>query len=285
MESMLMDAGVYLFKVVSTTFSQLFILLGPGLILALIMYFVSDFTRSRASVVLGYKFFIYFTAIGTVIHELGHAIFAVLFGHRIVEINLFDPDQSTGLLGYVKHSYNPKSIFQTIGNFFIGIGPIILGSLVIFLAAKFTVGNTLFQPLVDIPITAQSFSSFQNAGGLIQDIFSHTLQVLRALFRVENLGNGWFYLFIYLVFAIGSHVKLSMLDLKNAWTGFAVLIAAFLLFNLVTVWTGDFSMKYITLVSQSYSFFYAYMLFAIVLTSAFLVLMLALYGLKRVVRR
>jgi hypothetical protein len=40
-------------------------------------------------------------------------------------------------LGYVFHSYNRKSIYQTVGNFFIGIAPIISGTAALFLGLYF----------------------------------------------------------------------------------------------------------------------------------------------------
>jgi len=279
METMLTDITGYLILVVSTTFSQLFILLGPGLILALVMNFVSDFARNRASDVFGDRFFIYFTAPGTIIHELGHAIFALIFGHEIAEIKLFSPDEY-GTLGYVHHRYKSGNLYQNIGNFFIGIGPIILGSLVIFFAARYTVGNEIFAPLSDIQISFQTFSSFQNLGSFLGDVLQHALQVIAALFDLENFSNIWFYVFVYLVFSIGMHMKLSGSDLASAWSGFALVITLFFLFNLVTLWMGEFSTEYITLFSRTYSFFYAYMLFAIILVFFFLILLFILHFLK-----
>lgn len=49
-------------------------------------------------------------AIGTPIHETGHAIFCIIFAHKIKGIKLYSLDTSTGVLGYVNHAYN-KRIF------------------------------------------------------------------------------------------------------------------------------------------------------------------------------
>jgi len=269
MEILLSLAGNYLISVLSTTVSQLFILLGPGIILAVVMYFVSSFVRDKAGEVLGGRFFIYLTAIGTVVHELGHALFAVLFGHQITEINLFGP-QADGTLGYVSHRWDSESIYQNIGRFFIGIGPIILGSIVIYLAARFTVGDHLFQPLSRMQISLQTFSSWENIWDFCLEVFQNALQVMGLLFSPANLKNIWFIPFLFIVFSIGSHVKLSPPDLEGAWSGFTFLFALLLIFNLFTFWFGDFATKYVTLVSRSYSFFYAYMLFTIVLLLIFL---------------
>ena len=63
-------------------------------------------------------------AIGTPIHELSHAAACLVFGHKINKIKLFTLNRNSSL-GYVSHSYNPRSIYHQIGGFFIAIAPFI----------------------------------------------------------------------------------------------------------------------------------------------------------------
>lgn len=276
METVFTGLANYLLIVIQATFSQCVILLAPGLVMALGMYFISSLTRKQAAEVFGYKFFVYFTALGTIIHELGHAFFAILFGHRIISINLFGPDDN-GMLGYVKHAYNPKNIYQLIGNFFIGIGPILFGSLVIFLSSYLLLGPDVFQPLQNI----QSFNSIRD----LQSIALQSLTLLKQLLRPENFTGISFYLFIYIVFAVGSHIKLSPTDLQSAWSGFVILVGLLFLLNLATAWAGDFLLKAFGSLSQAFSFFYALMLFTVILNLLFLAVLFFILILKRLVRR
>ena len=74
----------------------------------------------------GRTFFIVTGFLGTPVHELSHAAMCLLFGHRIKRIRLFAPDAKSGTMGYVEHSYNPRSVYQQIGNFSIGLNAALL---------------------------------------------------------------------------------------------------------------------------------------------------------------
>ena len=57
--------------------------------------------------------------------------FAYYFKHKINDIKLFNTKSDT--IGYVLHSYDSRSWYQQMGNFFIGVGPIIIGTLIVYL--------------------------------------------------------------------------------------------------------------------------------------------------------
>ena len=135
----------YLGQALAATFIQILILFTPGLLLTLILHFETGFIQHRTINTLGLRWYLgLFGWLGTIIHELGHALFCLIFRHKITEMKLLDPDPETGTLGYVRHSYDPKNIYQLVGNFFIGIGPILLGTAVIFLLCYWLLGLNTF---------------------------------------------------------------------------------------------------------------------------------------------
>ncbi|ASN59610.1 hypothetical protein CG419_02780 [Latilactobacillus curvatus] len=73
--------------------------------------------------------------LGTVIHELSHAVACLIFQHQIIDMQLLklnlrdNPDHS---LGHVNHRYHSGRLWPTIGNLWIGIAPIFGCSAAIF---------------------------------------------------------------------------------------------------------------------------------------------------------
>ena len=126
--------------VIIATITQMLILFGPLLAVGFLIAFFEKMSNKMLMKVFSFKAVIYSTGwLGTPIHETGHAIFCLLFGHKIHEFVPFKPerDESGGyVLGYVKHSCK-GSIYNNIGYLFIGTGPIILGSIIIALLIRF----------------------------------------------------------------------------------------------------------------------------------------------------
>lgn len=65
-------------------------------------------------------------AIGVPVHEISHAILAMMFGHKINRIVFFQFKQNEKTLGWVDHSYNRKNILSSIGVVFISLAPILV---------------------------------------------------------------------------------------------------------------------------------------------------------------
>ena len=185
----------------------LFLLIGvlPWIAVALVMQLLSNSIRKSLAKIFGIQGYIYLTAPGVMIHEIGHAVFCLIFRHKIVEMKLFSPEED-GTLGYVNHSYNPNSFYQRIGNFFIGTGPIWFGVAVLCLISWLLLPNAM----------------------QISDFFS-----------LNFWGRWQSYIWLYLALTISSHITLSPPDLAGSVDGGIVILAAALLGFLLFGWCGD----------------------------------------------
>ncbi len=225
----------FLKQVVFATFGQLIWLLGLLFVFGFILYLLARFTRKTYVKTSGQTIDIFITGwIGTPIHEMGHAIFCLIFRHNITEVKLYSPNSADGTLGYVNHSFDPKSIYQKVGNFFIGIGPIIVGTLVIYALLYYLVPNTRD---VFSAIEAQSKVLVKSVhgefAGVLSSLWRTTINTLETLFQKNNFSDYKFWVFIYLSMCISSHMELSPSDIKGAWRGLLSLILLFLAVNLI----------------------------------------------------
>ena len=153
------------------------------------------------------------TGIGTVIHEFSHYLMCKIFGHDVTEVKLFRPFKfkDDGILGYVKHSYDRNSLLQRIGNFFIGIAPMIIGTLVMLLILII-----LFPKLY----TSFNYSIKISEPIDIFKVFTENIEMFyESIFNVNNIVDIKFWIFIYLMLSITLHMSLSKPDLENAKEG------------------------------------------------------------------
>ncbi len=258
------DAFAYFLKAVSGTFLQILIVLGPGLALGFAMNYVAKFFNHHAYMGMGRTVYLsVFGWLGTTIHELGHAIFCPFFGHRIIKMELFNPDPITGRLGYVRHSYNRDSIVANIGNFFIGIGPILLGTSAIYFFAVILLDINIHNELA---ITTSDLGSWDGISEVFKTLWDSLTVVLSDIFSWRSVSSWEFYLFLYMAFSIGTSITLSSSDTKGALKGFLALLAALLLFNLGTLWIGDFTGEAMARLAQYCGVFYAMMMLVLVLS-------------------
>ena len=254
----------FILNVILTTTGHLIWLLGLIFIFGLLLYFLSRITRITYVKTAGEKLDIIVTGwIGTPVHEIGHAIFCILFRHKIIAIKLFNPDPSDGTLGYVNHSYNPSSRYQRIGNFFIGIGPVLFGAFVLYALLYF------LMPEIQAGISqidSKNFIIEQNINSASRLAMWETFKysagcILSLIFSVENLTNWKFWIFLYLSFSVASHMQLSPPDIKGAASGLLTLVITLLIFNLIILSVEAFGFhsvfgefwKYIKL--ETYSFY------------------------------
>jgi len=167
--------------------------------------------------------------IGVPVHEIGHAVFCIVFGHRIVEMKLYRPNGADGTLGYVNHSYNRRNVYHQIGNFFIGFGPILFGSAVL-LAMMVGLVPSLFEAFRD-------GSDFSDFGVFSLAALGHVFEVMRgasvAFFSSSDIGDWRWWVFMIPACSIALHMSLSVPDIKSSWIGFGFIVATLLIVNVV----------------------------------------------------
>jgi len=167
--------------------------------------------------------------IGTPVHELSHAAMCFVFGHKIKQIKLFGINKRNGTLGFVKHSFNPRNLRHRIGNFFIGIAPVVTGSCVVLLLLRLFLPAVFTQVAALLQDTAQgslAFETFTQIGTAILSIF-------KLIFATGNFENWKLWVFVFLAATIAIHMELSTADIKGGWDGFLFLAGAFLLVDVV----------------------------------------------------
>jgi len=234
----------YLLNVLQATFNQLFILFGPLLILVVLLNLSAIFTARLSVRFWGRNLFLYgFGWLGCSVHELSHAFFALIFGHKISEITLFEPNSNGESLGHVSHSYNKSSIYQKTGNFFIGISPLLFGGIVLFLCVLllFHFDVTALSTFRISPHVLSDFALLKQIGlNIWNSLITFSTMVL--------MGSAVWWksvLLIYILYSTGSSMTLSKSDVGSAISGFLWLIIIFLVFNLITLWIGNFVIDFL----------------------------------------
>jgi hypothetical protein len=259
----------YILKALIETGLQLFTLLGPLLLLAIIMHFISKANENLSYKVWGEKGYLYiFGWLGTTIHELGHALFCIVFLHKITELKLFSVNPKNGTLGQVVHSYDKKSIYQNIGNFFIGIGPILLGSLSLMAITWLLFG--IPEHIKTIEIQTNTFTSLTVLK--ITAVSTWHNLVLYVQWVIHNPSITWWKITIvaYFLYSVGSSITLSPSDLKSAWYGLLFFILFLFIFNILTIWIGSFTLDFFKKTEGFLSSFYFLIVLSIIVNIIFI---------------
>lgn len=170
--------------------------------------------------------------IGTPVHELSHALACVIFWHKITDIKLYQPGSTDGTLGYVTHTYNPRNVYQQIGNFFIGIAPILGGSGVIILLMYLCTPQVFSGVIQQIKeIFALNLNTFE--AGSFKALLSRFLEIIKTIFNYENMKNWRWWIFIVLSVMIASHMELSGPDMLGGLKGFVFVAVIMLIADVI----------------------------------------------------
>ena len=191
-------------------------IVAPFAVFAIIIHWLERAIQLRLSERFGWNAVLWTGWLGTPIHELSHVIACWVFKHKVVEVKFFEPDRESGRLGFVKHTWIKGNWFQEFGNLFIGIAPLAGGS--VALAALLW----LFYP--DAALAAvESSKSLSGSENSDTTVFS---QVLSSMWAIGGQILKWnhifmpkFWIFMYLVLCVGSHMAPSRSDYRGASRG------------------------------------------------------------------
>jgi len=160
--------------------------------------------------------------VGTPVHELSHALMCLLFGHTITKMKLVNTDKRSRTLGYVEHTYYKTNLYHQIGNYFIGISPILAGGAVVLLFVW------LFMP----DMLGEMLGEIRGVPGL--DVVPNALSdVWRVLFDKQNFANVRYWLALLLSLAVVIHMEISRSDVRSGGRGLLVLSGMLLITDLI----------------------------------------------------
>ncbi|MEM9941001.1 MAG: hypothetical protein AAF939_05390 [Planctomycetota bacterium] len=196
------------------------VLLTPFVSFALVIHLIERITQRRLAERFGWKSVLWTGWLGTPIHELSHALMCWVFTHRIDEIALFEPDFESGRLGYVRHSFRVGNWYQEAGNLFIGIAPLMSGSISLVILMWIFYPDPL-RGVVNLAL-AEEYS-------IVQQMIAITGGTLKSFFEGANFLTARFWVFVYLVLCVGSHMAPSPSDYRGASRGVVFVGGFFLL--------------------------------------------------------
>lgn len=154
--------------------------------------------------------------LGVPVHELSHLILVKVFGHRLIAWKLLDPDPVSGTLGYVRHAYNRRSLWQLGGTFFIGMAPLLAGSVLLgALLAWMLPRSELHQLLRQLAKVGVAGSEpWHGLGGMGCRLAAGIWETRTLLLPLQ----------LYLAVCVAHHMAPSPADLKGALPGLALLL-------------------------------------------------------------
>jgi hypothetical protein len=254
------EAATYLLSVAGITLIQLFALGGPGLLLIVVLNWLAGRVQQMAIATFGITMYlVLFGWLGTTIHETGHLLSALLFRNKVDSFRPFAPNLKTGVLGSVRPNPNYGSLYQNMGMFFIGIAPVVFGTLVIYLALYLLFRSQM--PEMWRVIDRRN----EISGTGIVSVLSSGLAFLGFVFSPRHLLDWRLYLFLYIAFAVGSSLSLSGADIAFAKVGCLPMVALLFMLNIVLLAFGSASGPTFSWLTQYYTFFYILLCFVILL--------------------
>ena len=213
------------------SFLEMFYLVGVIIVIGFILGALERLSNSYLVRTFGSRGVMVTAWIGTPIHEIGHLLQCFIWGHRVSRVRLLQLNHPSGKLGFVEHRYNPNSMYQQVGNFFIGLGPIFSG-----------IGSLILGMYLLVPASFLAFKTelqqrikFERLDVTVLKTIGESVSVIcKNLFTLENLLNPLFWIFLVIAFSISSHIALSTSDIRGSAKGLSMIFFILFLFNIIS---------------------------------------------------
>ncbi len=147
--------------------------------------------------------------IGTPVHELGHVLMCLLFGHRIECIRLWPSRHGNAM---VEHSYNRRNPYASFGNVWIALGPIFAGLGVMAAMLWLVWPDTL-------GYMGQSLSLALQPGDTSFRLFDEVGIWIKGLVNEQTRPLGWRIAALCVMISMALHVRLSLADIRGMLRG------------------------------------------------------------------
>jgi hypothetical protein len=232
-----MPVLLFIRDLIVATFGQMASLFAGVFVFGLLINLLSQMTFKSLEKAFGSRGVYLVAWLGTPIHELGHALFCLIFLHKIADMKLFKPDPVNGTLGYVYHTWNKKNPWHILGNFFIGIGPVVLGCAVLFGVFYLLIPGSS-RVWDSILVQANGIDGY-TIGSYLEVWKVSALAFVKLIFTVANLTGWRFWVFLYLAICISANIRLSWSDIKHSLSSFGCIVLPFLLLNLIGLIIGS----------------------------------------------
>ena len=211
--------------------------------------------------------------LGTPIHELGHALMCLLFGHRITNMALWQPHSTDGNLGFVTHAYKKRNPYHILGNLFIAVGPVFSGMAIIISALRLGFPTTF----TAYTRSAAELATAENGGILMIRAGFRMIPGMIGELTAESPAIPLWGMIIALivVLAVSQHISLSPADIKGGATALPMYGILILILTGICGFLGQPAMDAVTAALRLFSG-YMTALFTVVLVASLLQFIIAL---------
>ncbi|MCC0655247.1 MULTISPECIES: hypothetical protein [unclassified Clostridioides] len=227
---------IHIVEIFKISIINIFCFIGIFIVFGLIFSIIENLNNKYIFLSFGKTGVIVTGAIGTFVHELSHLIMCLIFMHKINSVKFFRPIESKndGVLGYVNHSYKKDNIYQSIGNFFIGIAPIIGGTMIIILLFRILLPDSYIKIIqsIDLKLYVSMINNF-NIAGFTQIILDDIFNFVKIILLTPDIYSLRYFIFMFLMYSISTHMSLSSADLKSSLKGLSFIVIIIFAISLI----------------------------------------------------